>query len=370
MTTDDHSPDKVWQATLGQLQMQMTQATFDTWVKNTRVISAEDRKWQIGTKSAFAKDWLENRLFTTILRTVSNMLGEKIDLKFVVEANGDGTAPEILPVELEPGDFAQFLEIPPKTDNKRPPHNITVPSMPGDITQRMNVHVKDMGKLTGYQPLPNHDIFYLERYLSSRYGQFLGLRTFVLRLKLIALDVRKVTDEKFTQWTPPIERTYEDLAKMLKVNYQTITGKRDYCWKYNEALKQEKPLDSCCGLYEHSTIIETQRGNKRCAHWRNGILDILFNEGLIGVEHIGNKKDHKLLLQVWRGEFFLSPFQVDFLDEFTRGQYLEWVKKHAPRFDFTFNEWEAMPLQAVVTRAADYVIGRELYGALKTEDWV
>ena len=31
--------DQIWQAALGELQLQMTKATFDTWVKNTHVIS-------------------------------------------------------------------------------------------------------------------------------------------------------------------------------------------------------------------------------------------------------------------------------------------------------------------------------------------
>ena len=83
-----NSADQVWQNVLGQLQMQMTQATFDTWVKNTRVVSQDDHKLVIGTKSAFAKDWLENRLYTTINRTVANILGYKVEIKFIVDADG------------------------------------------------------------------------------------------------------------------------------------------------------------------------------------------------------------------------------------------------------------------------------------------
>ena len=62
--------DQVWEAALGQLQMQMTQATFDTWVKDTRLVSRDRQTLVVGTKSAFAKDWLENRLLPTINRTV------------------------------------------------------------------------------------------------------------------------------------------------------------------------------------------------------------------------------------------------------------------------------------------------------------
>ena len=71
----DPAAQRVWDGALGQLQMQMTQATFDTWVKDTHVVSLDSQKLVVGTKSAFAKDWLENRLFTTINRTVTNLLG-------------------------------------------------------------------------------------------------------------------------------------------------------------------------------------------------------------------------------------------------------------------------------------------------------
>ena len=93
--------DQVWQTALGQLQMQMTQATFDTWVKNTHVVSKNEDSLVIGTKNAFAKDWLENRLFATISRTVTSIVGRAIDIKFIVEAN-NGAEQVPLPSLPEP----------------------------------------------------------------------------------------------------------------------------------------------------------------------------------------------------------------------------------------------------------------------------
>lgn len=90
--------DHVWQTTLGQLQLQMTRATFDTWVKDTRIISHNDDQLVIGTKNPFAKDWLENRLTTTISRTVANVLGRPVSIQFEV----DGTEEVLLQQETEP----------------------------------------------------------------------------------------------------------------------------------------------------------------------------------------------------------------------------------------------------------------------------
>ncbi len=99
--------DQVWQSALGQLRTQMTRATFDTWMKGTRIVSHDQDNLVIGTKNPFAKDWLENRLYTTINRTVANIMGQPITIKFIVDAEGgaeQGTLPFVadIPDQREP----------------------------------------------------------------------------------------------------------------------------------------------------------------------------------------------------------------------------------------------------------------------------
>jgi len=76
--------EQAWQAALGELQLQLTKATFDTWVKSTYVISSEDGTFVIGVHNGYAKDWLENRLLTTIKRTLVGIVGHSVDIKFLV----------------------------------------------------------------------------------------------------------------------------------------------------------------------------------------------------------------------------------------------------------------------------------------------
>lgn len=90
--------DQIWQAALGELQLQMTKATFDTWVKNTRVISYEDGTFIIGVHDAFTKDWLENRLLTTIKRTLIGIVGRSVEVKFTVWAEEPPESDETLPL--------------------------------------------------------------------------------------------------------------------------------------------------------------------------------------------------------------------------------------------------------------------------------
>lgn len=78
-------PEEIWQAALGELQLKMTRATFDTWLKGTSYIAYEDGTFVIGVPTAFAKDWLENRLRGVIKRTVSQLMGRSVEINFVVQ---------------------------------------------------------------------------------------------------------------------------------------------------------------------------------------------------------------------------------------------------------------------------------------------
>lgn len=76
---------QAWQATLGQLQMDMPKASFDTWVKGTTLLNHQENTLTIGVSNAYARDWLENRLTTTAERLMSGMMDCPQNLKFVIQ---------------------------------------------------------------------------------------------------------------------------------------------------------------------------------------------------------------------------------------------------------------------------------------------
>lgn len=84
--------EEIWTAALGQLQLQMTQATFDTWVKDSVLLSVDGDTYTIAVQNAFAKDWLENRLCPTIQRTLVGIVSRP-DLKIEIVVEGNGTDP-------------------------------------------------------------------------------------------------------------------------------------------------------------------------------------------------------------------------------------------------------------------------------------
>lgn len=106
------SPETAWKATIGELELQMTKATFNTWLKDARLIACEDNEFVIGVRNDYAKDWLENRLQDTILRTLSAILGKRPLLRFVVSSDELVLAPT---ATLE----APVKKSPPKKNNNK-----------------------------------------------------------------------------------------------------------------------------------------------------------------------------------------------------------------------------------------------------------
>jgi hypothetical protein len=83
----------LWQATLNELELQMTKATFVTWVRPAELMAWESRddgndavrtRVVLGTPNEYVKDWLENRLNTPIQRTLSGIAGSPVAVEFEV----------------------------------------------------------------------------------------------------------------------------------------------------------------------------------------------------------------------------------------------------------------------------------------------
>ncbi len=78
------TPKDAWQATLGQLQLQLNRATFDTWLRGSELIAYEDGEFIIRVRHAYAKDWLEKHLAHQITKTLSGIFERSVSVNFVV----------------------------------------------------------------------------------------------------------------------------------------------------------------------------------------------------------------------------------------------------------------------------------------------
>ncbi len=106
-----------WQQVLGELELQMTRATFDTWLRGSTVVGFEAGVLVIGVKNAYAVAWLQNRLYPMITRTLQGLSPEVADCRFVVVESG-AVAP------------------PPPDVASAPPSRVVVELMEFDPTRR------------------------------------------------------------------------------------------------------------------------------------------------------------------------------------------------------------------------------------------
>jgi chromosomal replication initiator protein len=88
--------EQAWQSALGQLQMEMPKASFDTWVRDTQIASYEDGLFTVTVHNAYARDWLESRLSSTVTRLLMGIMNRSVEVSFVVRSNE--SAGEVHPI--------------------------------------------------------------------------------------------------------------------------------------------------------------------------------------------------------------------------------------------------------------------------------
>ena len=105
--------EQAWQSVLGQLQMEMPRASFDTWVRDTKPVSYQNGTLVVGVRNAYARDWLESRLASTVSRLLVGIVNASVAVNFVVSGNENESAlPEPAPLRGQSSDSLDALDQP------------------------------------------------------------------------------------------------------------------------------------------------------------------------------------------------------------------------------------------------------------------
>jgi len=78
------SAQSIWEAALGELQLQVNKPNFDTWLKDTTGISYKEGVFVIGVPNVFIAEWLKSRLHSLIKRTLTSITSQSVDIQFAV----------------------------------------------------------------------------------------------------------------------------------------------------------------------------------------------------------------------------------------------------------------------------------------------
>ena len=79
------SSREVWRAVLGELQLQLPRATFETWLKRTEGVGCDGQSFVVEVPSAFTVAWLERRMYQSIQKTVEKVAKRSLEVHFQVK---------------------------------------------------------------------------------------------------------------------------------------------------------------------------------------------------------------------------------------------------------------------------------------------
>jgi len=74
----------IWERALDQLRGQFSRVYFDTWVKDSILLSIENGVATIGVENRPAQEWLSDRAQSTVVSVLTGLLGEPISVSFEV----------------------------------------------------------------------------------------------------------------------------------------------------------------------------------------------------------------------------------------------------------------------------------------------
>lgn len=80
-----HAPETFWQIALNELKHQMTKATFNAWLVDSRVIPGASSPvfFVVAVRNQYAYEWLTYRLQPVVVRTLTGMAGYEVGVCFI-----------------------------------------------------------------------------------------------------------------------------------------------------------------------------------------------------------------------------------------------------------------------------------------------
>jgi len=92
-TVVDTNEGFLWQNCLAQLEGKLTTPVFESWIKPIRVHRLTSDEITLMVPTPFHKEWAENRLKTTIVGTLTELLGSPINIRFMIDPDAPAAEP-------------------------------------------------------------------------------------------------------------------------------------------------------------------------------------------------------------------------------------------------------------------------------------
>ncbi len=85
--TREKSAQKIWETALGELQIQVNQANFRTWLEKTVGLDYHNSQFTVGVPNIFISEYLDKKQRSLIEKTLINLTGKEIQVRFNVNGH-------------------------------------------------------------------------------------------------------------------------------------------------------------------------------------------------------------------------------------------------------------------------------------------
>lgn len=133
------TPQEAWRTAQNQLQLQLDRPSYDTWIQRVAVLSyhPETRLFVMGAHSSMALEMLQHRYDRNIRRSLGDVMGAEIDVRYELVK-----APEPTPPTYDPDDLPLFryLSQQPSSDTANAPlhSHLRRPTLPEAVSSTLN----------------------------------------------------------------------------------------------------------------------------------------------------------------------------------------------------------------------------------------
>ncbi len=344
---DDRATAQIWAQTQLVLQRQLTRATYETLIQGTKLLPLLKGTYCIQVPTPTSRDWLEHRLKTMIMKALAGVVGHDVELEFVLAAE---PTPTVDRDSYSPSPLPEALTTPAAI--------LPTPSACARFAQEVDFQSLwfEKGRSSGYTQIPDYAFQFWMLYLNQ-----IKPKAFDLWCRILSDDKRNIHDPYFTYWTPPKKYSLRALARVVgTTSVITVSGGPRSCW-FNEQAKKVTgvPLPACCGRYQPAKWHQTTNETIRCLHWQTGLLEVLYQEGLIALDIIkpppSKPRSHEIWLQVWRNIPLLTPFQVNQLNEIDQVRHAQWLERYGHYQNIDPARWEQLAdARSLVRLLPDY----------------
>ncbi|MDP3062760.1 MAG: chromosomal replication initiator protein DnaA [Chloroflexota bacterium] len=219
-------PSELWAAVLGDLELQVTRPTYQTWLKETAGVALQDNTLTVKVPTPFAAEWLEKRMYRLIQTTAQRVGQAPLEVQFQVGDHQEAPRGESEPAPPPPAHVNGGNGHAPTA---RPSERYTFASFVVGPSNRLAYSAAQ-----AVAEAPGHSYNPLFIYSGSGLGKTHLLHAIAHEVRLKNLDLRYVTSEQFTnefisgireRTTEEFRARYRSLDVLLIDDIQFISGK-------------------------------------------------------------------------------------------------------------------------------------------------